>query len=134
MMSDEDDFDCPLCMEELDISDRNFRPCPCGYQVTKRQRTLKWSKVLERENVDELTKKIFCHFLPPKHDIDLPLLLAPHQRRLEWSLPSLSSSVLGRDCGIHPHFRRRVSVSQTLCCALLSSIQAVSADKRRLYS
>jgi hypothetical protein len=33
MMSDEDDFDCPLCMEELDISDRNFRPCPCGYQV-----------------------------------------------------------------------------------------------------
>ncbi|KAG0026487.1 transcriptional repressor general negative regulator of transcription subunit 4 [Podila clonocystis] len=35
MMSDDDDFDCPLCMEELDISDRNFRPCPCGYQICR---------------------------------------------------------------------------------------------------
>ncbi|KAF9928603.1 transcriptional repressor general negative regulator of transcription subunit 4 [Linnemannia zychae] len=34
MMSDED-YDCPLCMEELDISDRNFRPCPCGYQICR---------------------------------------------------------------------------------------------------
>jgi hypothetical protein len=23
----------PLCVEEFDLSDRNFRPCPCGYQV-----------------------------------------------------------------------------------------------------
>ncbi|KAF9115080.1 transcriptional repressor proteinral negative regulator of transcription subunit 4 [Mortierella sp. AM989] len=35
MYSEEDDFDCPLCMEELDISDRNFRPCPCGYQICR---------------------------------------------------------------------------------------------------
>ncbi|KAG0202956.1 transcriptional repressor general negative regulator of transcription subunit 4 [Mortierella sp. NVP41] len=35
MISDEEDFDCPLCMEELDISDRNFRPCPCGYQICR---------------------------------------------------------------------------------------------------
>ncbi|KAG0323224.1 transcriptional repressor general negative regulator of transcription subunit 4, partial [Podila horticola] len=35
MLSDDDDFDCPLCMEELDISDRNFRPCPCGYQICR---------------------------------------------------------------------------------------------------
>lgn len=33
MSSDEEDSDCPLCMEELDIADRNFRPCTCGYQV-----------------------------------------------------------------------------------------------------
>ena len=33
MTSDDEDFDCPLCMEEMDISDRNFKPCPCGYQV-----------------------------------------------------------------------------------------------------
>jgi hypothetical protein len=31
--SDEEDLECPLCMEELDIADRNFRPCPCGYKV-----------------------------------------------------------------------------------------------------
>ena len=25
--------DSPLCVEEFDLSDKNFRPCPCGYQV-----------------------------------------------------------------------------------------------------
>ncbi|KAG2176241.1 hypothetical protein INT43_005475 [Umbelopsis isabellina] len=34
-MSDVEDYDCPLCMEELDLSDRNFRPCPCGYQICR---------------------------------------------------------------------------------------------------
>eukprot|EP01038_Epipyxis_sp_PR26KG_P009263 gene9263-12478_t len=34
-MSDieEDTQLCPLCMEEMDLSDRNFLPCPCGYKV-----------------------------------------------------------------------------------------------------
>ncbi|CCJ29690.1 unnamed protein product, partial [Pneumocystis jirovecii] len=27
--------DSPLCMEEMDLSDRNFKPCPCGYQVCR---------------------------------------------------------------------------------------------------
>lgn len=31
--SDDDEPECPLCMDQLDITDRNFRPCPCGYQV-----------------------------------------------------------------------------------------------------
>ncbi|KAK0629047.1 hypothetical protein B0T17DRAFT_614882 [Bombardia bombarda] len=30
---DEEDEVCPLCIEEFDLSDRNFRPCPCGYQI-----------------------------------------------------------------------------------------------------
>lgn len=30
---DEDEEKCPLCCEELDVTDRNFFPCPCGYQV-----------------------------------------------------------------------------------------------------
>ncbi|KJK81745.1 hypothetical protein H634G_03007 [Metarhizium anisopliae BRIP 53293] len=30
---EEEDDVCPLCIEEFDLSDRNFRPCPCGYQV-----------------------------------------------------------------------------------------------------
>ena len=32
-MSDSDEQVCPLCCEELDISDQNFLPCKCGYQV-----------------------------------------------------------------------------------------------------
>ena len=31
-MQDED-VECPLCLDTLDISDLNFKPCSCGYQV-----------------------------------------------------------------------------------------------------
>jgi hypothetical protein len=31
--SDEDDC-CPLCMEEIEVDDKYFKPCPCGYQVS----------------------------------------------------------------------------------------------------
>ena len=24
---------CPLCIDEFDLEDQGFRPCPCGYQV-----------------------------------------------------------------------------------------------------
>ncbi|EHL00776.1 putative General negative regulator of transcription subunit 4 [Glarea lozoyensis 74030] len=29
---DDEEETCPLCVEEFDLSDKNFRPCPCGYQ------------------------------------------------------------------------------------------------------
>ncbi|OBA23594.1 hypothetical protein METBIDRAFT_108669 [Metschnikowia bicuspidata var. bicuspidata NRRL YB-4993] len=32
-ISDEEVEYCPLCVEEMDISDKNFKPCPCGYQI-----------------------------------------------------------------------------------------------------
>ncbi len=32
-MHDQSEYVCPLCCEELDISDRQFFPCKCGYQV-----------------------------------------------------------------------------------------------------
>ncbi|KDN39398.1 hypothetical protein K437DRAFT_11953 [Tilletiaria anomala UBC 951] len=32
---DEEDMDCPLCLEEIDLSDVNFKPCPCGYQICR---------------------------------------------------------------------------------------------------
>lgn len=28
-----EDLLCPLCLEELDLTDRSFRPCKCGYQI-----------------------------------------------------------------------------------------------------
>ncbi|KAJ1657599.1 transcriptional repressor general negative regulator of transcription subunit 4 [Dispira simplex] len=34
-MSDNEDWDCPLCLEEMDLSDRSFKPCPCGYQICR---------------------------------------------------------------------------------------------------
>lgn len=30
---DEEEEVCPLCVEEFDLGDKYFRPCPCGYQV-----------------------------------------------------------------------------------------------------
>mmetsp|Transcript_16486 Transcript_16486/g.34267 ORF Transcript_16486/g.34267 Transcript_16486/m.34267 type:complete len:891 (-) Transcript_16486:190-2862(-) len=32
-MSDDDNDICPLCCEDLDLSDKQFYPCKCGYQV-----------------------------------------------------------------------------------------------------
>ncbi|KAK9432008.1 hypothetical protein V1505DRAFT_366978 [Lipomyces doorenjongii] len=32
-ISDDEEEVCPLCVEEFDISDKGFKPCPCGYQV-----------------------------------------------------------------------------------------------------
>ncbi|KAG7662515.1 NOT4 [[Candida] subhashii] len=32
-ISDGEEEYCPLCVEEMDISDKNFKPCPCGYQI-----------------------------------------------------------------------------------------------------
>ncbi len=34
MSDDEEDYVCPICMDELDIADRGFTPCDCGYQVS----------------------------------------------------------------------------------------------------
>ncbi|ORX73279.1 hypothetical protein DL89DRAFT_220810 [Linderina pennispora] len=33
--SENEDWECPLCMEELDIDDRGFFPCECGYQICR---------------------------------------------------------------------------------------------------
>ncbi|EGN96191.1 hypothetical protein SERLA73DRAFT_125032 [Serpula lacrymans var. lacrymans S7.3] len=32
---DVEDAECPLCLEEMDISDLNFKPCVCGYQICR---------------------------------------------------------------------------------------------------
>ncbi|PNS14963.1 hypothetical protein CAC42_2192 [Sphaceloma murrayae] len=32
-IDDDEEETCPLCVEEFDLSDRGFRPCPCGYQI-----------------------------------------------------------------------------------------------------
>lgn len=31
--SGEEQVECPLCMEPLEVDDLNFFPCTCGYQV-----------------------------------------------------------------------------------------------------
>jgi len=43
---DDDDLTCPLCCEELDLSDQNFLPCKCGYQVCM----FCWYRIKENSN------------------------------------------------------------------------------------
>ncbi|KAI9320297.1 RING/Ubox like zinc-binding domain-containing protein [Zopfochytrium polystomum] len=43
---DEDELLCPLCMEEIDISDKYFKPCPCGYQICR----FCWNHIREELN------------------------------------------------------------------------------------
>lgn len=30
---DDDEECCPLCIEDFDLFDKHFKPCPCGYQI-----------------------------------------------------------------------------------------------------
>ena len=30
---DDDEQQCPLCIEDMDITDKHFKPCPCGFQI-----------------------------------------------------------------------------------------------------
>lgn len=33
-MSDQGEKTCPLCAEEMDLTDQQLKPCKCGYEVT----------------------------------------------------------------------------------------------------
>ncbi|KAJ3143160.1 transcriptional repressor general negative regulator of transcription subunit 4 [Physocladia obscura] len=41
--SDTEDMECPLCMEEIDVTDKYFKPCPCGYQICR----FCWNRIKE---------------------------------------------------------------------------------------
>ena len=66
----QEDQECPLCLEEMDISDLNFKPCVCGYQVPS-------SVLIFGEAVN-------C-------SPDLSLLLAPHQAESEQEVSCVSA-------------------------------------------
>jgi RING/Ubox like zinc-binding domain len=42
----DDDDECPLCLDALDLTDRGFFPCPCGYQVCR----FCWNHIMENLN------------------------------------------------------------------------------------
>jgi len=75
-VDDEEEECCPLCVEEFDLSDRNFRPCPCGYQVRSCQISV------HSPRVAVLT-----------HAPDMPVLLQQHQDDDERALPRLSTAL-----------------------------------------
>lgn len=47
--TEEESF-CPLCVEEIDLVDKNFLPCPCGYRVSSLYYNCKCSSLRPSEH------------------------------------------------------------------------------------
>lgn len=65
-------YNSPLCIEEFDLSDKNFKPCPCGYQVWL---TAPFSCAPASCGVSHL----ICAIADIVFRSDLPILLQQHQ-------------------------------------------------------
>ncbi|GER42535.1 RNA binding (RRM/RBD/RNP motifs) family protein [Striga asiatica] len=50
MMSNEEEKRCPLCAEEMDWTDQQFRPCKCGYQIC----VWCWHHIIDMAEKDEM--------------------------------------------------------------------------------
>ena len=79
-VDDDEEEVCPLCVEEFDLSDKNFRPCPCGYQV----------RVFPKAATTS-----FRVGLPPLTllHLDMSILLQQHQDNDEWAMSRLSKTL-----------------------------------------
>lgn len=77
VIDDDEPDTCPLCIEELDLSDRGFRPCPCGYQVC-----------------DNRSRQFLLPLhANPCHATDMPVLLQQYKNDNERTLSSMSEAV-----------------------------------------
>lgn len=74
-IDDDEEETCPLCVEEFDLTDKGFRPCPCGYQV--RRSLSSWARP-------------FCADLSL---LDLPVLLPQCQNQHERVMSGLSKTL-----------------------------------------
>lgn len=75
MFADDEDCDCPLCMEEFDLSDRGFRPCPCGYQVKRHEQWQHCRAPMQKLEAIKTTTQPACFSLPFP---DMQILLASY--------------------------------------------------------
>ncbi|KAH0883677.1 hypothetical protein HID58_059773 [Brassica napus] len=48
-MNDKGDKTCPLCAEEMDLTDQHFKPCKCGYQIC----VWCWHRIIEMAEKDK---------------------------------------------------------------------------------
>lgn len=62
----EEDAECPLCMEEMDLSDINFKPCPCGYQVRPVGPSMSGPRALPLSRLLTLAPPAYNPFPPPR--------------------------------------------------------------------
>lgn len=66
----------PLCIEEFDLSDKNFKPCPCGYQVRPPRPPIAQKP---RDIAFMMFELHLLPFRPSDMVLDLPILLQQYQ-------------------------------------------------------
>eukprot|EP01126_Amoeba_proteus_P012701 TRINITY_DN15244_c0_g1_i1.p1 TRINITY_DN15244_c0_g1~~TRINITY_DN15244_c0_g1_i1.p1 ORF type:complete len:127 (+),score=28.10 TRINITY_DN15244_c0_g1_i1:162-542(+) len=74
-------FECPICTDELDITDINFKPCKCGYQMCR----FCWNRIIENHDgkcpaCRQPYKKENYSFTPPDPE---SLAKAQQQKKLQ---------------------------------------------------
>lgn len=94
-MADEEEPECcPLCMEELDLTDKTFNACPCGYQVRSRPpppAAPRAAVIADRA----LPAPPFPRLPPRPLPAGLSVVLAPDQERVQRAVPGLPRAILG---------------------------------------
>ncbi|KAL9642736.1 hypothetical protein ABK040_009813 [Willaertia magna] len=65
----EEDNICPICCEEMDVTDKNFQPCPCGFKIC----TWCWNKIEQTTqrcpNCRRVYDKTNIEFVPPNPEL-----------------------------------------------------------------
>ena len=63
---EEEDISCPICTDELDITDIHFKPCACGYQVENfffSQSQILCGIYHKKNDIYQFTKLLFVLFV-----------------------------------------------------------------------
>jgi len=81
---EEDETVCPLCAEEMDLSDKNFLPCPCGYRVSIII-IYTWYLIYKTINYHNIYLFHLC--------IGLYMVLASYSRKFKWIMSSVSNAL-----------------------------------------
>eukprot|EP00898_Chlorokybus_atmophyticus_P004009 jgi/Chlat1/4609/Chrsp290S04348 len=68
---------CPLCLEDLDLTDKHFLPCKCGYQIC----LWCWHQIVEIANKDYTTAR--CPACRTPYDLDNINTSAPDPQQLQ---------------------------------------------------
>ncbi|TYH16305.1 hypothetical protein ES288_A05G106700v1 [Gossypium darwinii] len=75
-MSDEGEKTCPLCAEEMDLTDQQLKPCKCGYEIC----VWCWHHIMEMAEKDETEGK--CPACRCAYDKDRIVGMAANCERL----------------------------------------------------
>ncbi|GMI92080.1 hypothetical protein like AT5G60170 [Hibiscus trionum] len=75
-MSDEGEKTCPLCAEDMDLTDQQLKPCKCGYEIC----VWCWHQIMDMAEKDEIEGK--CPACRTAYDKDKIVGMAANCERL----------------------------------------------------